>query len=318
MTRFEAKKLAMTYCDGKLKPHAERRDVELYKWTLRSKDLHALNGILSVQGCDRPIWCNEHVRAAASESMIDAFLDDFDADKSKKRYWLTFCWDDGVTYERRPVIDIVALKNKINMHLRNWGLEGVGVIEVDVQKNMTGEAGRRLNFHVHCYCWASGFAFNRIKAQNTLSNSRAFVNSLGARSVVIKNVTLNYRSVAHLAAYMTKLNNVAKNLVPSRKRPGRYAFRDASMPQGSMIRLAEVLSNLQLGDALFSVGEGKKIASRVRREVLAKLRSAPRTVNVPSKNAINRLWDRGRSGKRGPKLNHKCEIITRVSERKNF
>lgn len=233
------------------------------RWKLSSDHIAFLSKVHGATLQGRMLWCNRHVRRAATEAIIDAFLADFISDPAKPRNFITFCWDAGLTWERQPRIDSVSLQNIVQHRLRRLGLQGIGVVEIDVLTNITGEPGRRLLVHVHCYCWGQA-ALPPIKTARALSMLPALTNALGAASVTIEPVRLSEISVAWLAAYMFKPPSREKNRIPRRNVPGAFVMREARLKPASAVRLVELLSHFEFGDLLFSVGEGRFLAKTIR------------------------------------------------------
>ena len=156
-------------------------------------------------------------------------------------------------------------KNKVALALHREGLHGICFLEFDVLTNITGEPGRRILFHIHCYVWpADGAKLQPIVVGNKLSASRAFPNELKAPSVVFKPVTLNLFSVARLGEYMTKFPPAAKNRVPNRDKPGMFKFRSAELIPSCAMRLAEIMTHLDAPDVVLGVGDGTEMAAAWR------------------------------------------------------
>lgn len=286
-------------------------------WRLDRCEQKFLSQLVFQVPLDRMLWCNRHVRQAGIEAIIDAMLDEYASAPFRERYFTTFCWDAGFSWERGPDIDLVSLKNIINHRIRRLGLHGIGVLEIDVLKNITGEPGRRLLAHVHCYCWPVGADFDAEKAARELNRCRGLRNSLDAPAVKIQAVSLYEISIAHLAQYMFKWPSRAKNRVPLRRWPGHYAFRDARLPTQSATRLVEILSHMEFGDQLFAIGDGAALATDIRRRFrdnMASLRG--RKIAMPDDDSIFQIWKSIRE-RNGSRLFEPCHIVTRALQRAN-
>lgn len=304
--RANADKLIEKFGDG------FRRDTA--GWKLERPDEEFLARITQRRICGRALLSNEHVRHRAQYAMIEAALDAYRADELRQWPWITICWDAGVTWERAPEIDVVSLRNIADHHLRRCGLEGFGILEVDTWKNLTGEPGQRMVAHSHFLGYATdGVAIGIGALQSELQSRRALRNSLGARSVVIRPMTLAPADFAWIGQYMFKCPAYAKRPVP-RESGGGIRLVGAEHVQGSVSRLVEVLSHLEVGDVMFSIGEGSEIAKKVRIEVAHEIRDRPGALHAPSRDEVDRHWRRIRE-MNGSKLFHEPRIITRKEDR---
>ena len=290
-------------------------DDGIARWSLDRREQRFLDQIVFKIPQDRMLWCNRQVRQNGIKAIIDAMLEDYVKAPFQPRYFLTFAWDPGFTWERKPEIDCVSLKNIINHRIRRLGLDGIGVVEIDVLKNITGEPGRRLMAHAHCYCWTAASDFDAERAEKELNRCRGLRNSLDAPAVKIQTVSLYEISISRLAGYMFKWPSRAKNRVPLRRWPGHYAFRDAKLPKQSATRLVEILSHMEFGDQLFAIGGGAMLATDIRRrfrDYMAGLRG--RRIAMPDDDSIFRIWKNIRE-RNGSQLLEPCRIITRASQR---
>ena len=288
-------------------------DSDVGNWSLELPDRAFIGLITTGQLSGRALWCNSNVRAVAQHALIDACLAEYAAAPDRRRYWITMAWDVGVTMEREPRLDLVAIRNTAQHHLRRAGLEGFGIMEVDIWKNLTGERGRRMVAHVHFIGWPTQpSSFQWREVEEDLQQKRGLRNSLGARGVVIVPVRKDAADIAHLAMYMTKAPSAAKNLVPSKFEP---KLRSAELARGSAARLVEVLSHVEAGDVMFSIGEGKRISRAVQTAIRLAVEPGPGKTEAPTDQAVKRHWRRIRSIN-GSELFREPVIVTRVSQRR--
>ena len=237
-------------------------------------------------------WSNHHVRGASERAMIDAFLDDLEQHPDRERWLGTFAWDDGITSEDAGAVNLSTLKMKVYKALRSYGLEGIGILEVDTTTPIVGR-GKLLLFHVHVYCWSeAGLRFRPRKAASELMEGRRFPNSLGAPSVHFKRVNLHEISVARIAAYFTKSPPGAKNRIGRRHKPGSHFFRStlAGFTPASALRLAEIFSMVDAREMVFSVGaNGRKLRQSWYENFMSHYRSRPGQRRHEAINVIE-LW----------------------------
>lgn len=261
---------------------------DVRRWSLEANDQKFLDLIVTGRIADRALLCNKNVRKVMQYALIDAALDEFQNAPLRRWYWITLAWDLGVTMERDPCLDLVSLQNVAKHNLRRSGLDGVGTVEIDVWKNLTGEQGRRIVAQIHFLGWPRDpDNFKWKETQANLRKKRGLRNSLGAHSVVIKPVRPGPSNIAHLAMYMSKAPAAAKNLVP---RPGRNRLWPAELSAGSAVRLIEVLSHIEAGDVLFSIGEGKNISRAVQREIRLAVRPRAGRRAAPAHDLLEHHW----------------------------
>lgn len=290
---------------------AVRQDMR--RWRLTSRQTRFLLRTERKPLVGRALFANVRVRRTAQYALIDAMLMNFEKYPRRQLHWITVCIDDGVTWEREPALEVGAFVNKVQDHLRRAGFDGVGAVEIDIWKNLTGEPGRRMVAHVHFVGWSSaGLPMNSNAIAKSLSAKAALSNSTGAKSVVIKDVSMTARSIAHLGYYMLKAPAWAKNPIGA---PGKRKMYDASHAQGSPARLFEMLSHLELGDVLFSIGTGRSIAKRVRAAVVRQTAVGTRHgFQAPGDAEVSRFWSDIRCSN-GSRRFMPPKIITRALRR---
>jgi hypothetical protein len=287
---------------------------DIRRWALETADQTFLNRIALGPISGRALLCNQHVRQTAQYALIDAMLENFSDDPKRRRYFVTLAWDLGVTMEREPRLNLVALRNVANHYLRRSGLDGVGVVEIDVWKNLTGEKGRRIVAQIHFVGWPripEDFIWRDVEKE--LQQKPAIHNSLGAPSVVIKPVRPTAADAAHLGMYMLKGPSSAKNPVP---RPGRMKLWAAELPAGSAARLIEVLSHIEVGDVLFGIGSGTKLSRAVHRAVQRAIKPGPGRMPALRHEMIIQHWRRIRFVN-GSRKFREPEIIIRSAPHKS-
>lgn len=290
---------------------AFRRDVA--GWPLERVDQDFLATITRRKLSGRAMMSNRNVHRVAQGALIRSLADAYLQDPIKPWVWCTLTWDAGVSWERMPEIDLVSLKRIVDRHLRRSGLEGVGVIETDVWKNIQEEPGRRVVSHVH-------FLGKRVPGNHgkvtdleaDMIGRRALANSLGARSVVIRNVKQSVDDFTRLGQYMLKRPAFAKNPVPRDDGEG-YRLSKVQHARGSAARLAEIFSHCEVGDVIFSIGSGRAIADKVRDAVRQEISPRAGATPAPSADEVRMHWKRIRETC-GSKQFRPCRIVTRVKQ----
>lgn len=283
-----------------------RRDFD--RWCLEGDDERFLSLITRGRISDRALLCNERVRRSLQHALIDALLAEHQVHPQRQWLWITLCWDNALTWERAPEIDTKALVNTASLHLRRCDLDGVGILETDVWKNITGEPGRRVVPHVHFIGYPRyGERYDVEGLAANLCDRRALANPRGGDSVRIIEVGTTPSDFAWLGRYMSKPPAYAKNPVPD---GDGHKLRSVKHAQGSVARLTEIFSYLELGDVLFSIGAGKSIAGAVRREVRKAVERSRQSTPAPARDLIEKHWRRIRLTNGSQNL-RECRIATR-------
>lgn len=312
IARAEQRERADILCEKFYTRHRQ----DICRWSLERDDERFLRTLTTGALCDRPLLSNSIVRQLAAYAWIDALLADFEQYPDRDRLFITLAWDAPVTWERQPEIDTVSLRNIATQHLRRSQLDGVGVLEIDTWKEIPGEPGKRMTPHIHFLGHSrNGEKIDAKALAASMCSRGALLNSLGAPSADVQEVGKTAKDLATLGCYMSKPPAFAKNPVPQRLWSG-YKLSDVEHAPGSVTRLIEVLSYLELGDVMFAIGEGKHISRQVRESVRAKLARSRRAVPAPTREMIRRHWLRIRLNN-GNKKFDECNVITRAHQRAN-
>lgn len=289
-------------------------DEDIGHWALNRAEQKFLASLRKRRIWGRPLLANDHVHRRAQHAMIDAAVAEGQAHPERQWLWITLAWDTAVTSERAPCIDTIKLLNIARLHLMRSGLDGVGVLETDVWKLIAGEPCRRVVPHVHFL----GFPTydDRINVEGLeidLCNRAALANSLGAKPAIVKEVGQMPADFAALGRYMFKRPTFAKNPVPKADGEG-YDLKQVRHVGGSVARLVEIFSHMQLGDVLFSIGAGRAMASAVRREVASEVKFRRKAHPAPTRDGVARRWNQMRLTN-GSRHFQPCSIITRKDQR---
>lgn len=281
-------------------------------WALESADQEFLARITSRKISGRALLSNKHVQIRAQAALIEAAMAAACEHPKRQWLWITIASDHGITFEREPYLDYDSLVGIMEHHLRRCGLHGIGVIEADIWKNLTGELkGRRIVPHAHFLGYmADGKRLGVKTFEAELCARRSLKNSVGARSVDVKNVKPYPGEFARRAGYMLKRPAFAKMLQPER---GRLA--PVGHSSGSIARLVELASHVEIGDVLFSIGSGgREIAKKVRQAVAEEVRERRGATSAPSCEEVIRHWRRIRLTNGNPR-HREPTIITRRTNR---
>lgn len=291
---------------------AYRQDTD--NWALERDDQEFLARITRKRISGRALLSNRNVVRRAQEALIEATVEAYRSHPDRQWLWITVAWDRGVTWERTPIIDLMSLRRIVYGHLDRCGIEGFGVIEFDTWKNLTGEPGRRIVAHSHFLGYAAdGEPVDALALEFELMGRRALPNSIGARSVVVEPVTPTGADFARIGRYMLKQPAFAKMFCPEREGQ-KQCLKPVEHAGGSVARLVEISSRIEVGDVIFSIGGGRSIAERVRSEVADEIRAQCGAIEAPDRNAVIKHWRRIRLTNGSPNLDEPI-IITRKEDR---
>lgn len=253
-------------------------------------------GPLSLAGIggmsERPLWSDVRLRWEAATEFVKAMLAYREANPNLYFYMATFIDDCGMTSDRAPVVRLGQIEKKIRRAISNMKADGVGVIEVHPFINYPGGGeGRCLSFHGHAIIWTTTpLDINAVT--NRLNASRAWNCALGADPVHIQPIN-TAEEMERVCYYLFKTPHSAKNVMPNNAKPGRNLIMDTTEGyRGELaVRVLEGLSQVNLTEVIFGVGEGAKIRQVVRSKVEAWHRARPRTGTVLAADFdIWRFW----------------------------
>lgn len=178
---------------------------------------------------------------------------------SRQYMFITILTDSGNTLARRPFIDLEALRRRIDKLLRPLGLDAVFMTEVQLLTNFPRFGyGATHQWHGHCIATINDSAFDVEAIKALLCQSGRLSNVFGAPTVRITSI----ETLAHLmrcCAYMSKLPAVGKRIVPDPKIPGAWTFDKVFVRKDEAFRLVEGLSQIEIGQVVHSIGNGKHI-----------------------------------------------------------
>ena len=255
------------------KAFAEAYHHDTSRWALERDDQEFLARITTRKISGRALLSNFHVNLRAQEALIHAAIEAYRQNYNRQWLWITLCWDRGVTWERQPYIDLMSLRRVVYGHLSRCGLEGFGVIEFDTWKNLTGEPARRIVAHSHFLGYSADGRHVDVPAlERELLDRRALPNTIGAPSVMVDPMTLAAADFARVGRYMFKCPAYAKMLRPETDER-RGGLKSVGHAQGSVARLVEICSRIEVGDRMFTIGKGRAIADTVRKTIAHESRS---------------------------------------------
>lgn len=185
-------------------------------------------------------------------------------------YWITLTDDEGTTSDRRTIIDLDAVKDKTSRALRKAGLSAFVVTHIHPLMNFPGGGeGRSFLIGNHAIVWSDG-DFDPAVFEKEITGSRAWTNSLGGKVIDIQQVGDTDEDFRRLSDYMFNPPYSAKNLMDSKRKPGKKLLMDTMKGYRPefLLRTIEVMSQIALTDTFFSVNDRKGgIASTLRTQL---------------------------------------------------
>lgn len=277
-------------------------------WRITPRDAQVLRFLSgSTPVGPRPLLSDLRARREASYLLIELLSCHWSLNRfqpGQTYLFLTFIDDMGNTSDRRPEVNLGALKGKIDKATRRMGLNGIAMIENQAITNYPRKGGgRTLMFHAHAVAWTTDPALAHRTAME-INRSTSWNNSFGAVPLKIKEMTAQRGEIDHLAYYISKLPYDAKNRMPHKERPGRHILMQtiAGYPPELALRIFEGLSQIELPDVVFGVGEGTALRADWLRGLMAWHRERLAGIEGPPQGLeVAEFWRELRT-RRGSKL----------------
>jgi hypothetical protein len=125
---------------------------------------------------------NQHVRMKAWRVLTDNMMEYYELVSSHKKlsfFFLTCCWDDGLTSMVNPTVDLSRMKQKVRQALCEGYLNGLCALEFHpFRDKWPGENFRRVAGHIHGVVWTDDPLFNPRQYEQKMQ--KRFPNQLGA------------------------------------------------------------------------------------------------------------------------------------------
>ena len=256
-----------------------------------AKKLKALAGIGG--HCERILASDVDVKAIIREKLGQLLLTKKRAlPSSRKLYFVSYIDNLGITSDRDPVIYVREFEKKVRRSLAGAKLNAISVLELHSLPNSPGTYnGGMLLLGAHAVVWAD--ADVSLADIKKALDSPSWQCKLGAKPVDVKLIRDADINVLAISNYVAKLPVAAKNMVPSRKNPGTFRFRDTikgNRPNVAL-RLLEVLSQIDMMELISGVGEGAKIRQDLRSHVTKWHRERRRLDSfIPADFDVWRFW----------------------------
>ncbi|GGD59268.1 hypothetical protein GRI62_00860 [Erythrobacter arachoides] len=225
----------------------------------------------------------------------------------KFQFW-TFTHDRGHTSDREPTIDIKFLRASADKVLRNLGLAGIYVVEVQGLGNHSLEGeGRMIMVHIHAITWSVDPP-DLVMVERELNASKHWHNGLGADPVCVDEVIDAKADLKYLAYYLFKPPFDVKMMENRQRGPRLKSTLKGYRPEFA-VRLLELLSQFDLRELVRASGDGKLIRTEWCRRLNYWHRSREQWADgkLPA-YYFDDFWDRYRVKKKR-KTYHRYAII---------
>lgn len=216
-----------------------------------------------------------------SKSVTDFYqnVNQYNIDLSMDRrfYFLTACWDDGLTSAVEPVCNIYKMKQKVSQVLYKHRLSGICAVEASpYRKAILGFRDRPVWFHIHGIVWSDHPRFNHLDMM--AAERHRFPNALNIPGLVlttradyVRRQQIKGFEVPHsledmtvgdldfLIAYMLERPTTMKRPEQSIENPDRHKFAGKEdLCSGRLaLQMARIWSMLTPYDTVFGINEGK-------------------------------------------------------------
>ena len=219
---------------------------------------------------------------------------------SRQYMFLTGITDSGNTLARRPNVCPEALRRLFDKLIRQAGLHGNFVLEVQVITNFPrGGHGGTHCWHFHAILTTDDPDLDLGKLQAKLRQSKRLFNIFDAPTVTVKPID----GLAHLlrcCTYMLKAPAFGKFLAPHRDIPRGWTFKKVFVRKDEALRLGEAISQLELGQVIHSVRDGKHLLRPAMKAVRArhKAQYAKTRNKLPENFDLATFWAELRQGRK--------------------
>lgn len=247
-------------------------------WRIDDDTRSALIRVMgAIDGAPTTLASDMTTRLIAGRQLVASILEIQVAHPERHWYHVTMVDDRRRTPERRPSIDLSAIKKTARAMMARAGInDWFGVVEILPLVNCVRGRGRLLCPHVHILFWTHRPIEFKVLERQMRSSCR-LETSKGAPTVTISE-RRGVAEVAHAVAYLLKGTDRGSNEYTLTGRPDRPRMRDAAMRGDQALRIIEILSHVKLTNLMMSSGTGRsEFVAPVRR---ALKQSGCRSANV--------------------------------------
>jgi hypothetical protein len=254
--------------------------------SLRGNDRTRLDWVVSHQLPSKTLtMLNRHVHWRAWYHLTNAMMDwytyvtfeDVDLNVDRRFFFLTACWDDGLTSVAKPCVDLLKIKQKVRQLLNDYKLNGLCVLEAHPFRNkILDQDFRSVWFHIHAIGWIDDPRFDHKEMERAAQ--RRFPNSLNAPGLVITtradyvglqqrrgfdvsdpHADMTVEDIGYLVSYMLKRPDSMKRLIvdPEDETKNKLKTTRDGYSGKLALQMGRILSLVTPFDMIFGIREGR-------------------------------------------------------------
>lgn len=186
-------------------------------------------------------------------------------DDEFKVYWGTFISDQYLLNERKTIVNVHKLQEKIQSVIRNNSdFDAIGIIENQAITNYPkGKIGKSLSIHGHV------LLFGGTDKENLLKRSKGFKTTLTKKPILINSTNIQEGSFTKLARYMAKPPYEGKRVDYNKLEAGKACLKSVtnSLKKYHHFRLFEYMAKMPIEHMKFGVGEGANMRRRLIKDL---------------------------------------------------
>lgn len=267
------------------------------KWEMTRTEKYELECVLGFKSATQPLLAsNLKLRHAGIEILAPLIteLRIASLDVPHRRFWHGSFLGPMIN-EREPHLDgVPKFQTDVYKLIHAAGLNAFGVTEFQPLTNYP-QRKRGCSFltNAHVIMWTDDPNFDANKAEKTMRATKRLKSALGAPTAELKPRDLSPGQLEYLAYYLLKVPVDGKYRRRDLANSSRWILKPASVRPPLLLRLAEILSHLELPDLVWGVGDGAEIRAQWKRELVAwnEIRCARNNQPLEMDFRCGNMWD---------------------------
>ena len=243
------------------------------KWEMTRTEKDELECVLGFKSATEPLLASNLKLRHASVEILAPLVTELriaSLDVPHRRFWHGSFLGPHIN-EREPNLDVVSkFKTDVDRLIRAARLNAIAVTEFQTLTNYPQhKRGCSFLTNAHAIMWADDPNFDADNAEKTMRASKRLKSALGAPTAELKPRDLSPGQLEYLAYYLLKAPVDGKYRERDPDNSSRWILSPTSVRPPLLLRLAEILSHLELPDLVWGVGDGTEIRARWKRELVA-------------------------------------------------
>jgi len=225
---------------------------------------YMMAGAIGKTGMTTQLLCsNALIRERASHTMIDVISRHWKETRHypNRRWWfVTIIGDSGNMLEYQPEMNLAAFQADALQIIKATGLHAIGATEFQAINNFPQNGhGRTIMANSHFICWTDNPLFDAACVEKRLCATSPLAHWLGAKTVKIDPIKASHRHLTWKAYYMLKAPVDGKYLTRNEETPSGWSFNRTTLRVDLVVRLMELLCQLEFPQMVLAVGDGKQL-----------------------------------------------------------